>query len=753
MWGKLRVQCSRKLNRRGKIRPVSSLSIVLIVLSLTASASGTTPASQGRVVDGHSGEPIPGAAIAIVGERGSVTTDSSGRFQWRVRPPLPADIIITLPGGQVAAPVRLTEMDPAGEFTLRIDTTAVNESLTVLGAAPTIDAPPAAATTLLTAADIALRHPPTLSQALDVVAGVSTISEGQAAVPAIRGMARGRTLILVDGSRATTERRAGANASFLDPGVTQAIEVARGPSSVAYGSDAFGGVIAARTRRPNYTPGVHVRFNGTLGAGVPEQRGDIEISRGHGSGGILAGVRLREFDDYDAPAGPVANSGWRDGGARVRWEQITGAGVWSIGWQSDFGRSLGRPRSDSNVILATSPYEDSHRLTASYQMGSLGGFTNLRFDALASASRQRTDQDRLPTAIRPRSVERADLSSRDMQLRLTGERSAGQARLHVGVDVQGEYGLHALDSTIAYNANDAVTSTSTVVSIDSAHRTAAGVFAETSLDAGPRVRFTGGIRLDAVHNTNSGGYFGDRSVSNTAVAGLAAATVHPSHHLELTGQVSRGFRDPTLSDRFYRGPVGRGFIEGNPDLKPETSLQFDVKARYVVRAAEVAVAAYHYTIDDLVERYASTPNLFLFRNRGRAELRGVEVEAQMPLPAALGLTFTAETSQGRDAADHTPIDDIGPQAVSIALRHRLGARLLSYFRVKAVSSHEAAGPSEVPTHAYTMVDGGVWWRWTERVQVLATIRNLLDEAYQSSAGPRWVWAPGRHGSVTLLVTF
>ena len=728
-----------------------TLSTLLTVLAFAF--VGASAPIDGRVVNIHSGVPIAGATVAVVGQRGLLTTDGAGRFRWSVAPPLPAEIVITLPGGHVARPVRLTELDPAMELTLRVDTAAVHETLTVLGSAPSIDASPAASTTLLTAADLALRHPATLSQALDGIAGVGTISEGQAAVPAIRGMARGRTLILVDGSRATTERRAGANASFLDPGVTQAIEVARGPGSVAYGSDAFGGVIAARTRRPDYEPAVHVRFNGTLGAGVPERRADVEISRGHGSGGILAGVRMRDFDDYDAPPGRVTNSAWRDGGVRVRWDQLTPAGLWSIGWQSDLGRSLGRPRSDSNVILATSPHEDSHRLTASLDKSALAGFTNIRFNALAGGSRQRTDQDRLPTANRARSVERADLSSRDLQLRLTGERGVGPASLHAGVDVQGEYGLRALDSTIAYNTADAVTSTSTVVSVDSAHRTAAGIFAETSVDVAPRVRFTGGIRIDAVHNTNRGGYFGSRSVSNAAVAGLVAATVKPVSHLDVTGQVARGFRDPTLSDRFYRGPVGRGFIEGNPDLKPETSLQFDVKARYVTHAASVGVAAYHYTIEDLVERYAATPTLFLFRNRGRAKVQGIEVEAHAPLPGSFDLTLSAETSRGRDANDRTPLDDIAPPAVSIALRHHLGARLISYLRAKAVRSHDAAGPSEVPTTRYTMVDGAVRWRWTERVQVVGTIRNLLDEAYQSSAGPRWVSAPGRHASVSLVVTY
>jgi outer membrane receptor protein involved in Fe transport len=72
--------------------------------------------------------------------------------------------------------------------------------------------------------------------------------------------------------------------------------------------------------------------------------------------------------------------------------------------------------------------------------------------------------------------------------------------------------------------------------------------------------------------------------------------------------------------------------------------------------------------------------------------------------------------------------------------------------MKTVGTHDASGPSEVATGAY-IIDGALGWRWTGRLQVLGTIRNLLNEAYQSSAGPRWVWAPGRDGSVTLIFKY
>ena len=58
-------------------------------------------------------------------------------------------------------------------------------------------------------------------------------------------------MILLDGARVSAERRAGPSATFVDPNGLAAVEVLRGPGSVVYGSDAFGGVIQAVTRDPD----------------------------------------------------------------------------------------------------------------------------------------------------------------------------------------------------------------------------------------------------------------------------------------------------------------------------------------------------------------------------------------------------------------------------------------------------------------------------------------------------------------------
>ena len=205
----------------------------------------------------------------------------------------------------------------------------------------------------------------------------------------------------------------------------------------------------------------------------------------------------------------------------------------------------------------------------------------VRVDGLLGSVRQQTNQDRLPTPARPRSLEQAEIHSREFQLRATADRTFGTARFQFGADVDGRDGLDSTDTSVSYNAAGAV--------VDDAgrrrrsmhaNRTNAGVFTQADVQAARRLRLSGGIRGDVVHSANHGGYFGDREVTHSAVAGSAAATFMPVASLTLTGQVSRGFREPMLLDRFYRGPVGRGFIEGNPDLEPETSLQTDVVARY-----------------------------------------------------------------------------------------------------------------------------------------------------------------------------
>ena len=102
--------------------------------------------------------------------------------------------------------------------------------------------------------------------------------------------------------------------------------MARGPGSVAYGSDAFGGVISVRTRRVVPGSPLAVQFSGTVGAGIPNGAARSKSSKGLPAGGVLFAAHARDADDWDSPEGEVFNSGFSDHGFLVRVEQKVGAG-------------------------------------------------------------------------------------------------------------------------------------------------------------------------------------------------------------------------------------------------------------------------------------------------------------------------------------------------------------------------------------------------------------------------------------------
>jgi len=720
---------------------------------LSAAAASPAWAIEGRVIDGRTGEPLAKAEVTILGHPGAVYTDADGRFTWKPDPRPPFEVLVILPGERFTRPVLIEALPKTGPVIVRISP-LVDETVTVTaGAAPDIEATIGSATALLPAQDILNRQPANLTQALEGMAGVSSVSEGHAAVPAIRGLARGRTLILIDGARVTSDRRVGPSATYLDPFVLDGVEVARGPGSVAYGSDAFGGVIYARTRRVAPGSPLAVRFVSAFGAGVPQQRAAAEISQGVAKGGFLLQAHLRDFDDYDSPSGTVFNSGATDRGFLARGEYEVGRGIVSLSWQSDFGRDIDRPRTNSQTVRFYYPVEDSHRLVAGYDLRQVAGFERIVLSAFGGRYRQMTDQDRFATASRGRSLERADYAADDFQVRASAERWVDNARVEVGVDVNGRVGVHATDTVRQYDLAGDVTSDAVSISIDDARRLDGGAYATVETAVGSKVILGAGLRGDRVTTRNQGGYFGDRSTAHNAVSGSVSVSVGPWSGVSFTGQVGTGFRDPTVSDRYYRGPTGRGFITGNPDLDPERSLQFDAGVRYTSPRLRAALSAFHYRIDDLIERYSTATDYFYFRNRGRARVRGIEAEAHADLGWNVTLESTATLTRGLALDDGAALDDMPPLTATVSVRRAIAARGFVQVRGGFYAKDDKPGPTEIRMPGYTLLDliGGV--SLTKAFDLNVTLRNLLDRTYPVSPDSRAVAAPGLHGVLTLTARF
>lgn len=698
---------------------------------------------QGRLV-GKDGKALIGARVQVLGGRGTATVDATGAFRLEPTPPLPFELLVTGADGVVGKPIRVETL-PAGEpLQLTIDS-AASETVTVLGAVPDIELPPAAAFTVSGRGDLDQRNPAHLAEAMEMIPGAGHIEEGQSAVPTLRGLGRARTLIVLDEGRVTAERRAGPSATFLDPGSIDELEVVRGPGSVAYGSDAFGGVIRARTHIPAPGEPFSLRYAMTGVDNASGRNVNVEAGTPLAGGGLMLGATYRKAGDYASPEGDVFNSGFESRGFRAGYQHELAGGILRALWRSDFGRDIGKPGTDSRVTRAFYPEENSHRLSLSFERGPIGGWSRLAVATSWDQYELITDKYRYQTSSQAARLQRANVFAHDYGLRVEAERPLGPARLVVGLDANGRFGLRALNWTTTYNV--VAPPTTEELSVDNARRDDQGVFA--ALDAGfGKIDVGAGVRLDRVASTNRGGYFGDRDSTHSDASGYLAGTFHLTREFEAVVQVSRGFRDALLSDRYYRGISGRGFITGNPDLNPEHSTQYDLALRHQGGDLTLAAYGYLYRINDLIERYQSGSDFF-FRNRGKAEVKGAELEASLRLPAGMLAQLALQAQRGEVLDDGKPIDDVPAYGAVLTVRRNPAERWWWLARFAAYLRDERPGPVEMVVPGYTVVDAGFGYRVNEALEVQLLGRNLTDRAYFGTADALAVLAPGRTVQLSL----
>lgn len=725
-------------------RPLALLALLL---------AAPLEAARYRVVD-ERGKPVPGARVSILGRAGSVAADPKGELTLDAEPAPPFEVGVFSPSGAWLGIVRVLSLPPSGATVdLALPAARSAEVLVSAGASASLLAPPANALSLVSKRELEERQPGRLAETVETLAGVGKSDESTSAVPVVRGLARGRTLVMLDDGRVSAERRAGASASYLNPFALEAVEVVRGPGSVAYGSDALGGVVHARTPMPE--PGVlSLRYRLSAGAGgSPEATAGFGLNVPAGPAAFTLNLYQRSQDDYESPAGTQENSSVRDRGFVLRGLVPVGeARLWAA-YQRDEVRDMGKPQADLPATRTFYPREDSSRATLGLDVPDVAGFSSLELRAFLGDYRVVTTRQRVPGPSTTRRDTSSDVDARDFSVRLLGRRPLGRAGLRAGVDANGRTGLRALNVVEGFDAAGNATTTTTEVAVADAERTDWGAFVEGDLPLpGERVTLSAGLRGDLVKARNRGGYFGDLSTSDGALSGFATASVALAREWTVSAQYARGFRDPTLSDRYFRGVSGRGFVVGNPDLSAETSNQWDLSLRGRAGPLGLGLSGYVYRIEDLIERYRDGDD-YRFRNRGEAEIAGLELEADLRLAPRLVVRLVGSLAQGRILDDGTWAPDILPPTLQLVVDHEPVSGLFLRARLLAAGRDERPGSSEVVVAGYARVDLSAGWRLSDALTVGVAARNVLDAAYADSADELAVLAPGRGAVLTLSGTF
>ena len=521
---------------------------------------------------------------------------------------------------------------------------------------------------------------------------------------------------------------------------------------MAYGSDAFGGVIAARTL--GVAPGAPMRVaaTGDYGVGIPGGRVGATVSAPIGEdGGFLVSGHYRSYGNWDSPEGEVINSGFRDSGVLLRGVYRPWApGLFTAGWQGDYGRDIDRPRNNSASSGSSTPRR-TRAGSPSLRAQPVAGFSRVGVSAFIGSLRRHHG----PVSLRDGIDRRLPRAGRRERQRLPGPRalpngSSGPCASRSAWTSTAAIGLHALDISARYTDPPAGERErlGRRRAPDRRRRLPDG------RGAGPAAADVVGRRARRRRDDAQRGRLLRRpSTSNTAASGFVALTAGSFGGFSASGQFSHGFRDPVLSDRYFRGPSGRGFITGNPDLEPETSDQFDVALRYSWSGIRTAFYLYEYRIKNLIERYPGTlPDDFFFRNRGEAKLRGLELEVQADLPGGFALALAAQIERGETVDDDAPLDDIPPESFTLQLRKAFGPAFVQA-RGAVYAGDPRPGPTERARPGYGLLDLGGGYKLGEIVEFQVYVRNVLDKAYLITVDARSTLAPGISAAFTTFVRF
>ena len=113
----------------------------------------------------------------------------------------------------------------------------------------------------------------------------------------------------------------------------------------------------------------------------------------------------------------------------------------------------------------------------------------------------------------------------------------------------------------------------------------------------------------------------DETTTDIGFSPKLGVIVSPKNYLSFKANIGRSFRAPSFGELFF---PEEGFIGGNPDLKPETSYDFDVGVLLSLPRVALEVTYFRNHIDDLILFVFISAQRIEPQNVGNVDEQGVE---------------------------------------------------------------------------------------------------------------------------------
>ena len=632
------------------------------------------------------------------------------------------------------------------------------------------------------------QHPSNrLEEALQDIPGVNVSgSNVNKSDISIRGLPADYTLIMVDGRRQNTREsrpngNGGFEGAFIPPvNAIERIEVVRGPMSSLYGSDAMGGVVNIITKN------VTKEWTGSASVGFTAHDKST-FGNGHNGNFFVSGPLVQDKLGLQVY-----------GGADYRPED------------NIIGGSNRNKNRNINAKLSFTPTDKQtfileggrHLLEKQETPGKSLALTTTRGASVAQNQPGATHAIRNHWSL----THQADWDVMTSELSLYQEKAKREVSTNGVVDSRkpeitntvfdAKFMLPVANHFFVFGGQhqNAKLEDDSVTKVNRMTRTVNGktqtrsvpvykntknnvhqyaFFLEDEINFTDKFLLTLGTRLD--HHQKFGTHWNPR----------AYAVYHIDDNFSVKGGIAKAFRAPSireLSESYVTATeAGAGVIYGNPNLKPETSVNEEVSVVYNHDSGANATVTLFNTEfkNKLTSHYTGNPDpltgakLYKYSNVGRANIKGVEVSSHIPFDEHwnVDLSYTYQHSKRKSDEDISasgvslrglPLDNTPKHSASGKLNWIVNDRLSAYTRVAYKGKQIWANPRNGDNRnayrtrgGYTTVDLGTTYKVNPNVSLNFAVLNIGNEIGErvNTNGGSWTVEDGRRFWTNLNITF
>lgn len=587
----------------------------------------------------------------------------------------------------------------------------------------------------------------------------------------IRGENSFRTVVMIDGQRISEQKSMSGVPLLIDPSQVERIEVIRGPASVLYGSDAIGGAINIITKKGGTKPiegSVSIGFNSSNNG----KDGSAQIYGRTNGWKYRIGAAASANDNLDTPLGEMPNTDSKTKSANA-----------FLSYDIDPNKTVGVSFNYHDLEFMSADYTspgfyvdvpewERMRGAAFAEFKNISeNFVRLRLDTAIESNKKQMQNHVVmfgPYMLDNFADNKLTTSSfnaqTDWQIGNAHYLIAGYEFSHDNLEAKSE--AVGKVPSIVPGVGMVPTSYNKAEKYDG-YQMRHAVFATMETTLAEDWVFNYGARYTWISNdidihNELAGIKDHRDGNDGKVVFNVGTSYKGFENLALRANWSQGYRYPLLQELYIDTSMGSmGTTYANPDLKPETSDNFEIGARYSSGIIRVDAAIFYSDADDYITTVAIDENNSRYTNVGKAKTIGFELDAGVQLgdfepytvltilrreyeengvettktgtpkvTARYGVRYNTEYNGALWRADAYAVTQSATESLDVS---DPDAEVISYGG--ATTFNLTGGVSFGPDNAYSF-DAGFY--------------NIGDKAYQNNGA---IYEAGRHFAVKLNAKF